>query len=90
MLAMLRQELNIFRGAKVEGCTSEDLGKRLQWIESQIEGLAKRSLSIKVGDGMADYYTFVSDLTAKLERQMAINSSLEPKMLQANTRIAEL
>ena len=36
LLSMLRQELNVFRGAKVEGCTSEDLAKRLQWIEAQI------------------------------------------------------
>lgn len=36
LLAMLRQELNVFRGAKVEGCTPEDLAKRLQWIEGQI------------------------------------------------------
>jgi hypothetical protein len=62
----------------------------LQWIETQIEGLAKRTLSIKNYEGLDDYYTLVTDLQTKLDKQVAINSNYEPKMQQTTARIAEL
>jgi hypothetical protein len=63
---------------------------RLRFIETVAvdRGLAKRTLSIKAHGGLADYYTLVADLQTKLDRQMAINSNYEPKMLQLTARIS--
>jgi hypothetical protein len=59
-------------------------------MESQVEGLIKRSLSVKTADGVMDYYALVGDLQQKLDRQTIINNNYEPRLAQANARIAEL
>lgn len=90
LLSRLRQEINFFREAKIEGICQDDLLKRLQWMETQVEGLIKRTLSIKTHEGPMDYYTLVGDLQQRLDRQTVINNNYEPRLAEANRRIAEL
>jgi DNA repair ATPase RecN len=71
--------------------SQQDLKKRLLWLESQIEGLEKRSLSLMGGDGsVPGYYSILNDLQARLDRQSVINNNYEPRLQQLNQRIEEL
>lgn len=63
--------------------------KRLLWIEQQIEGLEKRQLVVN-GLHHSDYYSIVSDLQGKLDKQYVINNNYEPKLREAQIKIDEL
>lgn len=77
LLSQLRHELDLFKGLKsLDGVSQDDLKKRLQWLETQIDGLEKRSLSLMGGDGkVPGYYAILGDLQAKLDRQLVISNN---------------
>lgn len=59
-------------------------------METQIDGLVRRCLTIKNNEGLNDYHTLVSELQTKLDRQLATNTTFEPRLAQLNSRISEL
>ena len=87
LLRFFREEATFFRGlGHVEHLAEDELRKRLLWIESQISGLEKRDVTV---NGKR-YYAILGDVQAELDRQLVINNNYEPRLREANLRIAEL
>lgn len=87
LLGFFREEATFFRGlGHVDNLAEDELRKRLLWVEAQIEGLEKRDATI---NGKS-YYHVLGDLQAQLDRQTVLNNNYEPRLREANRRIAEL